>query len=568
MRKLLPLIFVAACGGSTPAPTATPKGDAYATFVEDYFGARQAWSPSRATAEGFHQYDQKLEDRSRGRIDARVAELHGFKTRLETIDRGKLGFEDQLDAQMLASDIDGELLRLETLKLFERNPMSYAGGGGSGIDGLMKRNFAPGPERARSVIARLRQVPALYAAGKANLRDPAKEFTDVAIIMSKGAMIFFETSVPTWGREATGGDAALMAELEKAAGEALAAARDFNGWLEKDLKPRSTGSYAVGAETYAALLRADEMVTMPIPELLAIGEAQLAKDHEAFIATARKIDATKTPAEVMSAMSADHPTADDLIPAVARSLEEVRSYVVEKGIMTVPSEVRARVAETPLYDRGSSFASMDTPGPFEEKATEAFYYVTPVEKEWDAKRKDEHLRLYNRPVIALIDIHEAYPGHYVQFLYAPRFATKTRKLTGAATNSEGWAHYAEQMMIDEGFGGGDPRYRLAQLSEALVRDCRFVTGIKLHTAGWTVEQGAKLCEEKGFMEPANAFEEARRGTFDPTYLYYTLGKLEILKLRDEYRQKTGASLKQFHDTFIAQGPLPIPLVRKALLERR
>jgi len=373
--------------------------------------------------------------------------------------------------------------------------------------------------------------------------------------------------VPTWGREATGGDAALMAELEKAAGEALAAARDFNGWLEKDLKPRSTGSYAVGAETYAALLRADEMVTMPIPELLAIGEAQLAKDHEAFIATARNIDATKTPAEVMSAMSADHPTADDLIPAVARSLEEVRSYVVEKGIMTVPSEVRARVAETPLYDRGSSFASMDTPGPFEEKATEAFYYVTPVEKEWDAKRKDEHLRLYNRPVIALIDIHEAYPGHYVQFLYAPRFATKTRKLTGAATNSEGWAHYAEQMMIDEGFGGGDPRYRLAQLSEALVRDCRFVTGIKLHTAGWTVEQGAKLCEEKGFMEPANAFEEARRGTFDPTYLYYTLGKLEILKLRDEYRQKTGASLKQFHDTFIAQGPLPIPLVRKALLER-
>ncbi len=232
--------------------------------------------------------------------------------------------------------------------------------------------------------------------------------------------------------------------------------------------------------------------------------------------------------------------------------------------MTVPSEVRARIEETPPYARSGGFASMDTPGPFETKATEAFYYVTPVEKDWDRKHKEEHLRLFNPWVVAMINVHEAYPGHYLQFLYAPRFPTKTRKLLFASSNAEGWAHYCEQMMVDEGFGGGDPKVRLAQLQEALLRDARYVNGIKLHTAGWTVEQGTKLFQEKAFQERANAFEEARRGTYNPTYLYYTLGKLEIQELREEYRSKKGASLREFHDAFVAQGSLPIPLVRKIL----
>src|SRR5258706_14768421 len=177
---------------------------------------------------------------------------------------------------------------------------------------------------------------------------------------------------------------------------------------------------------------------------------------------------------------------------------------------------------------------MDTPGPFETKATEAFYYVTPVEKDWTPEHAEEHLRLYNPPVVAMINVHEAYPGHYLQFLYAPRFPTKTRKLTFCSSNVEGWAHYAEQMMVDEGFGGGDPTIRLAQLQEALLRDCRYVVGIKLHTQGMTVADGAKLFVDQCFQEPAVAYVEARRGTFNPTYLYYTLGKLEIPELAAEY----------------------------------
>jgi uncharacterized protein (DUF885 family) len=304
---------------------------------------------------------------------------------------------------------------------------------------------------------------------------------------------------------------------------------------------------------------------MPLDGLLARGEAQLEKDHREFVETAKKIDARKSPAETMASLSADHPSADDLIPSVRRSVEEARDFVEQHDLVTVPSKVPVRVQETPPYARSGSFASMDTPGPFETRATQAYYYVTPVEPDWEASHKEEHLRLYNGPVVAMINVHEAYPGHYLQFLYAPRFPTKTRKLARSPSNSEGWAHYAEQMMVDQGFGGGDAKIRLAQLSEALLRDCRYVVGIQLHTGGWTVAQGARLFEEKGFQEPANAYEEARRGAYDPTYLYYTYGKLEIQELAREFIAKKHATLKQFHDAFVAQGPVPIPLARRILL---
>ena len=229
--------------------------------------------------------------------------------------------------------------------------------------------------------------------------------------------------------------------------------------------------------------------------------------------------------------------------------------------------MRPIIAETPPYARANGFAMMESPGPYETKATEAFYYVTPPEKDWPAARREEHLRLFNRPVMQIITIHEAWPGHYLQFLYSRRFPTKTRKLVACNTNVEGWAHYGEQMMLEEGFGGGDLRTRLAQLSEALLRDCRYLVGIRLHTQGMTVEEGARFFMEKGFAEHAVALEEARRGAYDPTYLYYTLGKLMIYQLREDYRKAKGSaySLSGFHEEFIRQGGIPIKLIRRILL---
>jgi len=546
-----------------PASTAAPASSAsFSKFVDDYFDARFAYLPTQATSAGFHRYDSQFEDRSRRRIESRIVELRTFLARLQAMDRSRLSFDDQIDAEALEGQIESFLLDQDTIRTWQRNPMGYAGLPGGAADSLIKRSFAPPAERLRSLITRLKLMPPLYEAAKANLVNPPKEFTDLAIRMSKGSVNYFSGTVASWAKEVAGNDSALEKEFDEANARVVAATRDFAVWLEKDLQPRSKGSYAIGAENFLAKMKYEEGVDIPLADLLAKGEAQLAKDYAAFVETAKRIDPSKTPAEVMKSLSDDHPTPESLIPSVARSVEDARRYLVQKDLVTIPSEVRPKVTETPPFARSGSFASMDTPGAYETKATEAFYYVTPVEAEWDAKHKEEHLRLYNPYVVSIIDVHEVWPGHYLQFLYAPRFPTKTRKLVFCGTNAEGWAHYGEQMMVDEGFGGGDPKYRLAQLQEALLRDCRYVVGIKLHTQGMSVENGAKVFVEKGFQEPANAYEEARRGAYNPTYLYYTLGKLQIQELRDEYRAKKGASLKQFHDAFVAQGGLPISLVRR------
>ena len=421
--------------------------DDFSKVVDDYFAARFRDRPSEGTAAGLHQYDSFVEDLSRESVERRIADLKTSLARIKALDPATLSFNDSLDAKFLEGQIQGELLDLDVLKVWESNPMLYAGLAGGSIDGLMKRDFAPASTRLRSVIDREKAIPAMYQAARANLKNPPREFTDLAIRMNKGSIGFFKQSVTTWAKDAAGNDAALLREFETANAQAIQAVESFGKWLETELKPRSKGDYAIGAKHFADKLKYDELVETPLAEVLAKGEAQLAKDYNAFIATAKLIDPKKTPAEVMAALSDDHPTADDLIPSVLRSVEAARTYLVEKGIVTIPSDVRPRIEETPPYARSGSFASMDTPGPYETKATEAFYYVTPVEADWDAKHVEEHLRLYNPPVVAMINVHEAYPGHYLQFLYAPKFPTKVRKLLFCGTNAEGWAHYTSAAAI-------------------------------------------------------------------------------------------------------------------------
>jgi len=561
---LLVIGWVSTRSASGAAASNSNESPEFARFVDEYFDSRFASQPTLGTAAGFRQYDSKMPDLSRAAVEKRIVELKQWLTRLKALDRSRLTFDDLIDAAAIEGEVRSDLLDLETLRNWERNPMMYAAVSGFAVNDLMKRDFAPKAERLRSVTARLKAVPGICAAAKANVKNPPKEFTTLATRMAKGAAGFLQGAVATWAKDAAGSDAALLAEFTAVNDKAATAISDLSSWLEKDLAPRSNGSFAIGAENFSAKLRYDEMIEEPLSEVLARGEANLAKDYAAFVETAKKIDPAKTPGEVMKTLSDQHPTADDLIPSAKRSVEAARQFLIDKSIVTIPSEVRPIITETPPFARFGSFASMDTPGAFETKATEAFYYITPVEKDWDAKHQEEHLRLFNPYVMNMINVHEVWPGHYLQFLYGKQFPTKTRKLIFSGTNAEGWAHYSEQMMVDSGFGGGDLKIRLAQLQEALLRDCRYVVGIKLHTQGMSVEEGAKVFVEKGFQEPANAFEEARRGAYNPTYLYYTLGKLEIQKLRDEYMQKKPATLKQFHDAFVAQGGLPIPLVRKIL----
>ncbi len=563
------LALAALLGAPDPHPAAAdpPAAGTFAAFADDYYAALFAWDPNQATYAGIHDRDAALADLSAAAVARRAVALKGQHERLKSLRAGKLSADEAIDAETLDHAIRAELLDLETVKDWTRNPVVYLGKPAEGIDLLMKRSFAPPAERLTAVIGRLKAAPPLLAALRANVANPPKEFTDLGVIVAKGSVSFFRTDLPAWARTAAGKDEQLFAAFEAANKPVVEAFEAAAKWLAADLLPKSKGAYAIGAAAFAKKLETEEMLDIPLDKLLAIGEANLKRDREAFVATAKQIDPKRTPAEVLKALTEDHPKPDDLVAATRGTLERTRQFLIDKKVVTIPSEVRPTIAETPAFMRTGGFASMDTPGAYETRATEAFYYVTPPEKEWEPRRKVEHMRQFNRTGMDVITIHEAYPGHYLQFLNAKRYPTKVRKLYSCGTNAEGWAHYAEQMVVEEGYGDGDPRVRLAQLNEALLRDCRYVVGIKLHTAGWTVEQGKAFFVEQGYIEPEVAFQEARRGTYNPTYLYYTLGKLQIYKLRADYRKAKGAdySLMAFHDEFVRQGVLPLKLIRRIML---
>jgi len=563
--SLASVFLLAGCNGGRAERK--KAADDFARFVDLHFRAYFEWRPSAGTEAGFHEYDSKTEDYSAAAIRTRIATLSDELLRLNAIRKGPLSPGDEIDAAMLNGQLRSDLLDLETLHWFNRNPMPYVSTPGGSVDSLIKRNFAPPAERLRNVIARLQGVPPLIEAMKSNLEDPPREYTELAIRIASGSIGFFDQTVRKWGAEAAGNDAGLKRDLNDAAGRAAEAMRNAAAWLQEDLLPRSKGSFAIGAENFSRKLLYDDMLDIPLDRLLEIGEANLEKDRRAFLETAQRIAPGKPPMEVMRMLSSDHPTEARLIEDTKRDVEGIRQFLVDRKIVSIPSEVRPIITETPPYARDGGFAMMETPGAYETKAAEAFYYVTPPEKEWPAKQKEEHLRLFNRPVMQMITIHESWPGHFLQFLYSKQFPTKTRKLAYCSTNVEGWAHYSEQMMVEEGYGNGDPKIKLAQLSEALLRDCRYVAGVRLHTQGMTVEEGARLFMDKGFSEREVAIEETRRGAYDPTYLYYTLGKLMIYKMRDDYRKVKGSaySLQGFHNEFVRQGGLPIPLMRRIML---
>ena len=542
-----------------------PLEDDFLIFEEDYFNALLAFRPTFGTLSGIHQYDEMLEDFNRGRIDGRIEELRVQSARLAALREQTLVAGEAIDAEILQQRIGAEIFELVEERAWEKNPMIYMGQPGEAIDALIKRDFAPGRERIPAVVARMQGVPRLVDSMKANVQNPPREFTELALRMAQGSVAFFKETVPRWA--APFATVAERGRVEKAALLAQLAMEDAALWLQRDLLPRSKGTFALGEKRFLKKLRLEEMIDLPMKQLLATGEAALARDRDRFRVVAETFAPGATLSAVMSLLANDHPSESELLTATRATLEKTRRFLVDKHLVTLPSNLRPTVTETPPFARNGAFASMDSPGAFETKATEAYYYVTPPERDWSAARRRQHLRLFNRPVLEMITIHEAFPGHFLHFLYAERFPTKTRKLVATGSTVEGWAHYAEQMMIEEGYGGGDPRLELAQLSEALLRDCRFIAGIKLHTGDWTVKQAARFFVDQAGQEPANADEEAYRGTYNPTYLYYTMGKLMVYQLRKDFARERGANytLKSFHDTFVRQGGIPLAMIRKIMV---
>lgn len=534
-------------------------------YFEDYFKA----NPSQATSVGFHQYDHQLEDFSLAAHQRNRLKLLAYLKDFQALSPTALSPGDRDDREIMIASIQSSLLEEDRVQMWRKNPDNYSGAVTGSIFSIVKRNFAPAAERLRSVIEREKQIPRALLQAREVLLNSPKIYADIAIEQLPGNIVFFQTTVPEAFKGV--GDAALLSEFKSSNDGAINALQSYLSWLQKDLSPRSNGAFAIGAENYHLKLLYDEMVDVPLPRLLRLGYTQLRKDQRLFIETARRIDPNKSPEEVLKELEKDHASATELIPAAQKQLDGIRQFLIDHKIITVPGGAQAKVVETPPFQRATTFASMDTPGPYEANATEAFYNITLPDPSWPKEKQEEYLQGYNYPLLSNVSVHEVWPGHYTQFLWVKNNPelSKVRKLTGAGSNAEGWAHYSEEMVLDEGFMNNDPRYRLAQLVDALLRDCRYIVGIKMHTQGMTMAQAREFFVKEGRQQPVVGEMETKRGTGDPTYLMYTLGKLEILKLRADYRRKMGNSfsLQDFHDRFIKAGSPAVKIVRRELMGR-
>ena len=543
-------------------------------FIKGYLNAH----PLLGTQLGLHEYDGRTSDFSPLALDAELQRLRRFDDRLRKFDPEKLSAHNAIDLRILQAAVAKELFEFQEVRKFERNPMTYARCANLNI--YITRNFAPLEDRVRSLIAIESQIPNILIAGKTNL-DPVlpKPYVELAMQIARGSADFLRKEMVN----AIGAlkDQDLRASFIVANRKAATSLTDFASWLEKERLARATPDFALGEAKYQRWLIETALVDLPPAKILEIGLAKLKEEQEVFADAAKTIDPNKSPMEVFKEIQRDHPPADKLIADVAKDLDQIRGYVIDHKLVTISSGVRAQVKETPQYDRATSFASMDTPGPFERRATEAFYYVTPVEPDWTEEQKEEWLTSFNYYTSDVISIHEAYPGHYVQFLHLNASnATRIEKIFGSYAFVEGWAHYCEQMMIDQGFGGPKKppgteeelkraaKYRMAQASEALLRLCRLCAAIKMHTQNMSVDDATKFFQENCYYEEKPAHAEAMRGTFDYGYLSYTLGKLQIMKLRDDYKAQQGNefSLEKFHDEILKHGMPPIRLLREILLQ--
>ena len=534
-------------------------------FVDDLLGYLHETHPTHATLDGVHAHDDLLEDFSAHAVEGESHALAGYLRRLDEIDSTALTPVERLDRRMLSSWLQGRMFELEHVRTWERNPQLYGDTLGSSLAGQALFLHAPPAERARRVLSKLRQTPRLIQAARENIKDPPGIFVKVGIETLRGVLKFVDEELP---RAFAGvDDLHLLGDLADAQTEAAQALGAYINYLETEVAPKARASFRLGREKFERKLKLEEGLAVPLDRLLAIAARELKATQEAFRLLAGRMNGGD-PLEAWARARAEHPRAGELIGAGRQHVEELATFIERHGLVSMPSAEPITVAPTPDFHRWS-FASMWTPGPFESKPTRAYYYLTDVDPAWTPERQEEHLRDYNYPALWSISIHEVYPGHFLQYQHLRRVESKARKsiLFAPASFVEGWAHYCEQMMVEAGFGRDSYAVRLGQLAEALIRLARFMVGIKLHTEDMSVEQGVRFFRDEAFMEEAGARREAERGTFDPTYLVYSAGKLMLLKLRKDCKQQHGKafSLRTFHDTLLANGTAPFWLHRQLLL---
>ena len=583
--RALPVVALALMiSGCGPAQPPARAGQGAAETIDDatarvaaasrrHIAEFAAAHPVVATGWGIHDHDHALRDLDAAAIAARVEQVRALLAEVEAIAGETLRGPARHDHRLLEYDLRAELLELEEVRSWQRNPMLYNSEIAGALAGLIDREFAPLDERMRSLIARMDAIPGVVAAARANLRDVPRLFAETGLRLTHGTLSFLRHDVPAalaaQGLEAVqASDAALVRDFERAHAAAVAEIEGFASWLEHELLPGAGGDFRLGRALFQRKLLYEEHVDLTPEALRDMNEAAIRAYQEWVAREAARIDPDQPAAEVMAAIAADYPPSDALLETARQYMDQARQHVIDRKLVTLPSDEVPIVRATPAYAR-TGFASMSAPGPFEDRATTAYYNITLADPAWDAARTHQHLTYFNRPGLLGITVHEAFPGHFVQLLYRAQVAGTLRKLVHAGTLVEGWAHYTEQMMVDEGLGDGAPEVRLAQLRRALQRHARWYAGLAVHVFDVPIEEAAARFQEIAHFAAFPALRETERAAYNPTYLYYALGRMQILALRDEYRAQREASgqpfsLQEFHDRFLRLG-LPPALAREAML---
>ena len=527
--------------------------------------------PTSGSRIGRHEYDGRLPDLSPSQVSRREQELRRGRDELQALDSSSMGPDELLSCRMLELFLERELFTFEEMRPLENNPMRQAGFLNMG--GYVRRDYAPLEDRLRAATAALGQVPDFLRTLDAALRDDlSPHMVDMSVESYSGMARFYRSDLAAFAGEVA--DREISAAFTAALDTAAAALDGFVGKLKSRARGSENG-FAIGSHLYSRMLATGEALDLPLERIASVGQANLEENLALVEEAAASIASGKTVREIVEDIGRNHPSAETLIPETREMLEDIRQSLADYGIISLPpnpangTDDRCSVVETPAYMR-YAFAAMDSAGALETRATESFYYVTPVEDHWTAEQAEEWLAKFDYNTLKIISIHEVYPGHFVHNLHN-RYGRPLHLVNRAATSyafSEGWAHYTEQMMLETEYGQDKPELLLTQLLEALVRNCRYMCSIAMHTGDMTVEQATQFFVKNAYMGEHPARREALRGVFDPGYLNYTLGKLMILKLREDYRreQNGGYSLRAFHDRLLSYGAPQLPLLRHAMLK--
>jgi len=569
MSRLCRALAATLCLLALGAVPASQSG-AFARFVDDYLDAFARRHPSIAAGNGLHQHDDVLDDFSAAAIRAEIAALKQTRARLQAFDPQSLTPDERVDKRILLGIIDGWLLEQETVENWRRNPMLYASALTDGVHNLMAMESDPAPIRMRRAISKLRQVPALLTAARANISNPPRLFAERGASMMRGASEMLRNDLDL--AFASDPNRALRDSLRRAANAAIPLIDAYATYLEREVVPNTSGDFAIGAGNISRRYLAEELIDTPLEKLIAIGERELTRLQAEFRSAANTLAPGKDPLETWRSVRRQHPKLGGVVAATRTVVDSLAAFVQSRGIAALPPNERVVVAPALPFDLG--FASMHASPPLEKTPVRSMFYITDARDDLTPQQQEEWLERYNYASLSNTAAHEAIPGHWLHSIYMRRTPGKVRRIwiglnpfPQPSSGQDGWAHYAEQMVLDEGFGNRDPRLRLAQVSDALTRVCRLLSGIKLHTKRWTLANAQRCFEKDAYVATPAARREAERGTYDPTYGGYFLGKLALLKLRADYKAKLGAkfSLREFHERVMSNGIAPIWAHRQLLL---